>query len=623
MNIIFKTLHIEHFLSFGVVDIDLQQPGYTLVSGRNENPNDNAKSNGSGKSAIWDALSYCITGSTIRGTKDIVNIKEDGGCLVEAVFAVNNVDYKIVRTKEHKQLKTTCKLFINGEDKSGKGLRETQALIEEYLPDLTAQLIGSVIIFGQGLPNRFSNNTPSGRKEVLEKLSKSDFMIEDLRSKINSRITFLNGRSKEFSDNILRLSTQREMKEQEIRNAENKKAQLTNPEDLNRQKVQTEKLLEEARLVIQNDSQVLNDSQAKLDTLTLSYSQINKNMNNDLFRVQQEYKELRKPIEDAKQVTTAKIYSLNNEIKRIKNIKDICPTCGQKIPNITKPDTTQQEKELIELNNQLQEYNNRLLALTSSYDEKENKIKESYNNQTSTLQQECNKLSATISRLNHKLKTNRDEELRQKDLLNKINNEIQLYQMTLQNLTNVINEGNKFIEEINSKILYYNNEWEKLKIRLDIENKFMTIIKRDFRGVLLKNVIDYIEFKAKEYARQIFDNDRIGFSLEGNDIDITYDNKEYSSLSTGERQKVDLIVQFALRDMLCKYLDFDSNILVCDELFDGLDSIGCNKVVDLIANLTNITSIYIVSHRQDLSLPVDRNLTVVKDARGISSIQNM
>ena len=623
MNIIFKTLHIEHFLSFGVVDIDLQQPGYTLVSGRNENPNDNAKSNGSGKSAIWDALSYCITGSTIRGTKDIVNIKEDGGCLVEAVFAVNNVDYKIVRTKEHKQLKTTCKLFINGEDKSGKGLRETQALIEEYLPDLTAQLIGSVIIFGQGLPNRFSNNTPSGRKEVLEKLSKSDFMIEDLRSKINSRITFLNGRSKEFSDNILRLSTQREMKEQEIRNAENKKAQLTNPEDLNRQKVQTEELLEEARLVIQNDSQVLNDSQAKLDTLTLSYSQINKNMNNDLFRVQQEYKELRKPIEDAKQVTTAKIYSLNNEIKRIKNIKDICPTCGQKIPNITKPDTTQQEKESVELNNQLQEYNNRLLALTSSYDEKENKIKESYNNQTSTLQQECNNLSATISRLNHKLKTNRDEELRQKDLLNKINSEIQLYQMTLQNLTNVINEGNKFIEEINSKILYYNNEWEKLKIRLDIENKFMTIIKRDFRGVLLKNVIDYIEFKAKEYARQIFDNDRIGFSLEGNDIDITYDNKEYSSLSTGERQKVDLIVQFALRDMLCKYLDFDSNILVCDELFDGLDSIGCNKVVDLIANLTNITSIYIVSHRQDLSLPVDRNLTIVKDARGISSIQNM
>ena len=623
MNIIFKTLHIEHFLSFGVVDIDLQQPGYTLVSGRNENPNDNAKSNGSGKSAIWDALSYCITGSTIRGTKDIVNIKEDGGCLVEAVFAVNNVDYKIVRTKEHKQLKTTCKLFINGEDKSGKGLRETQALIEEYLPDLTAQLIGSVIIFGQGLPNRFSNNTPSGRKEVLEKLSKSDFMIEDLRSKINSRITFLNGRSKEFSDNILRLSTQREMKEQEIRNAENKKAQLTNPEDLNRQKVQTEKLLEEARLVIQNDSQVLNDSQAKLDTLTLSYSQINKNMNNDLFRVQQEYKELRKPIEDAKQVTTAKIYSLNNEIKRIKNIKDICPTCGQKIPNITKPDTTQQEKESIELNNQLQEYNNRLLALTSSCDEKENKIKESYNNQTSTLQQECNKLSATISRFNHKLKINRDEELRQKDLLNKINSEIQLYQMTLQNLTNVINEGNKFVEEINSKILYYNNEWEKLKIRLDIENKFMTIIKRDFRGVLLKNVIDYIEFKAKEYARQIFDNDRIGFSLEGNDIDITYDNKEYSSLSTGERQKVDLIVQFALRDMLCKYLDFDSNILVCDELFDGLDSIGCNKVVDLIANLTNITSIYIVSHRQDLSLPVDRNLTIVKDARGISSIQNM
>ena len=41
-------------------------------------------------------------------------------------------------------------------------------ILQEELPDLTSTLLTSVIIFGQGLPQRFSNNTPSGRKEILE-----------------------------------------------------------------------------------------------------------------------------------------------------------------------------------------------------------------------------------------------------------------------------------------------------------------------------------------------------------------------------------------------------------------------------------------------------------------------
>ena len=43
------------------------------------------------------------------------------------------------------------------------------------------------MILGQGMPNKFTNNTPSGRKELLEKLSKSDFMIEDIKNKLSAR----------------------------------------------------------------------------------------------------------------------------------------------------------------------------------------------------------------------------------------------------------------------------------------------------------------------------------------------------------------------------------------------------------------------------------------------------
>ena len=62
MNIQFNKVKIHHFLSFGDAEIDLRDRGYCLVSGVNRNPKDAAKSNGSGKSTIWSAISYALTG---------------------------------------------------------------------------------------------------------------------------------------------------------------------------------------------------------------------------------------------------------------------------------------------------------------------------------------------------------------------------------------------------------------------------------------------------------------------------------------------------------------------------------------------------------------------------------
>ena len=135
------------------------------------------------------------------------------------------------------------------------------------------------------------------------------------------------------------------------------------------------------------------------------------------------------------------------------------------------------------------------------------------------------------------------------------------------------------------------------------------------------SVIEYIEHRAKNYCKTIFDTDKIGFELDGNNIDITYCNKPYENLSGGEKQKVDLIVQFSIRDMLCSHLGFTSNILVLDEVFDGLDAIGCQKVLDVISSITDIRNIFIVTHRKDLSIPTDKEIVVVKSCNGISEIR--
>ena len=74
--------------------------------------------------------------------------------------------------------------------------------------------------------------------------------------------------------------------------------------------------------------------------------------------------------------------------------------------------------------------------------------------------------------------------------------------------------------------------------------------------------------------------------------------------------------------MLCKFLNFSSNIIVLDEIFDNLDAVGCQRVLNVIAKkLSDIDSIYIVTHHSDIDLPIDNEIVVIKNENGISEIK--
>ena len=208
MIISFKKVTAHNFLSLGDVELKLDNQGYTLISGINNNPTDNASSNGSGKSAMFSAISYALTGETLNGlTRNLVNINTNDGMYVALEFDVDNDHFKIIRSKDHKEYGTNLRITINNEDKSGKGIRDSEKLLAEYLPDLTSSLLASVIILGQGLPQQFSSNTPAGRKEILEKLTKSDFMIDDIKQRISQRKEALSNDLRKVEDKLLELVT--------------------------------------------------------------------------------------------------------------------------------------------------------------------------------------------------------------------------------------------------------------------------------------------------------------------------------------------------------------------------------------------------------------------------------
>lgn len=622
MNVVFNKIILHNFLSFGDAEIELNNRGYVFVQGVNENPNDNSLSNGAGKSSIWDAISYALTGVTIRGTKDVVNIHTDDGAFVALDMDVDGKNFKILRSKNHSKYKTNLLIYIDGKNVSGKGIRDSDALLQQYLPDLTASLLGSVIILGQGLPQRFTNNTPSGRKEVLEKLSKSDFMIEDLKNRIAKRKQQLSQKIREEEDKILSLQSEKTIYEKQLKSNQDLLNTMSPPEAYDSAIEELQTKLNNIEKSVQELEIEISGASSKQSDLLVNYNSIVSEQNAELQQVDIKYSSELKELNDAKSDNTSKGYALKQEITKIEAIKDVCPTCGQKLPNVSKPDTSKMREEMLLYANTVKELNVKISNVEEKVKAEKTTISLNFKVRQNALSTEMQNNKATVDRLN----TSMRDLLKEKTATSTRLVELKGYKEQYNNKKAIyeanIKDAEQKIKEIQEKLLY-NNTKEVLTEHSKIIDKFDTIIKRDFRGYLLSNVISFIDAKAKEYSQYIFETDKISFVLDGNNINISYDGKEYDNLSGGERQKVDIIIQLSIRDMLCKYLNFSSNILVLDEIVDFLDATGCDKIMNLInTRLNDINSIYFISHHTDLGFSYDSVLTVVKDVNGISSIKN-
>ena len=616
MNLNFKNLKIHNFMSFEDAFVDFTQKGYTSVVGINKYQIDNSASNGSGKSTIFEAISWCLTGETIRGSKEVKRIGSPDICVVELEFTVGTDNYIIRR-----ELPSKLFLFKNNENVGGKGIRDTSKILSELLPDLTSELLGSVIILGQGLPQKFSSNTPAGRKEVLEKLSKSDFMINDIKDRISKRKTVLLSQLRQLEDDLISKQTLLKTYKEDKYKAE------TDIENLPKIDVCIEKInvltndidsYKEKLSFLNKDLKITQSNyEFNLSELTKLSADIEKEKVNIHLKYDDDIESLTKIIT----TFSIKIDSLNKEIEKIRNIKDVCPTCGQKIPNVEKPSTKDKEAEIEAIKIEKNDANNKLSNLKdllqqeikTAQDEYDISVKE-ISNSISAEKEKCSKLSYDMDFISKSINSTETNLKFYSDMKSQ-------YDIKLESYRNIIDDRKNKITNLEPEILYINNNIDNLKNHIEVVNKFETCVKREFRGYLLSNIIQYINSQAKMYCIDIFDTDKIEFKLDGNNISISYNEKEYECLSGGEKQKVDLIVQFSLRDMLCRYLNFSSNILVLDEITDNLDSVGCQKVFNLISKkLYDVENIYIISQHSDLQFPIDYELLIEKSEDGISRI---
>lgn len=616
MTIIFKKVKLHNFMSFADTELDLNDMGNILVTGRNYCKLDNAYSNGSGKSSIFNAICFALTGETSQGVSSgVENIfTNPGDCWVELEFEADGDLFVIKRIKTPWH---NMKVYVNGEDVSGKGVRESTKVLMNYLPDLTSELISSAIILGQGLPYRFSNNNPAQRKEILEKLTKSDFMIQSIKDKLEMRQDTLRQNLRLKEDDLLSNTSQKSVYESRLSQIDNQLEEYSSEDDI-------EDAIIDLKSNMEYTTNLVSQYNINLTTLEKDLDELNKEKSELIFKENDKFnssiKTLKDEIDSLNAEHTDNVLSkkvLEKEIKKLDSITDVCPTCGQKIPDVNKPDTTEKKKELeawkLKCNEQkhkIEELENKRDRLTEEFKQNlDNKIKD-LDNLIADKKQDIDTVKTSIAEYNNNLI--------------KLTGDLYNYQNLKSNYDRLSVDKAEVIDKLDkldNESIELNTDIVSIKSHLNIVQQMVTIAKREFRGILLSNIIEFINKKVKQYSLSVFGTTELNFTLNENCIDITYHDKMYENLSGGEKQKIDIIIQLALRDILSKQLNIHTNLLICDEIYDNMDSISCQKITNLISTLTDISSIFIISHHaQDLEITYDSQLLVEKDENGISSI---
>ena len=657
----FKKISIKNFMSIGEAEVDLNTGGFTLINAVNNRVEDSAGSNGSGKSSIAESILWCLTGETIRGHKEVVNRYTEGDCEVKIEFDFKGQNWAVERSMSRSKEKSLL-VYKNSVLLESKGYRDSQEVLQKELPELTSKFINSVIVLGQGLPGRFTNNTPSGRKAVLEELTNADFMITQIKENIKFRAEVLSSKLRGVEDSLLRCNTRSEVVKNRVSSDSEKLAILN---EFNLQAHLDKKAEIESRVSSLVSDLELNESdliraldqsnsardlwkekEAKLESDLLAR---NSQLVNEVSEIKERYSKKLSESTISLKERMVKGSQLIKEVEeqiqhnRARVTGGVCRTCGQRLSGITEDEIVLAKKNIEVLEGKLSQYRDLYRQLQDSENTISINLKNEEAFEISKARDKAEKDSdhltkesaLSITKLKGDYDKLRDESSRLSLRRGKISEDLDLSKEALRAIVSKIEGHQKEVEDLEKELVELNKELATfagiresaeteiglLKSRIAVVKQMETFASRDFRGILLEGIISKMNDIVGNYSEIVYGNRLTSFYLSGNSIQIEFDGKEYESLSGGEQQKMNVILQLSLRDLIIELTGNTGSILFLDEIFDGLDSVGCEKMVDLVQKI-DLSSVFIISHRSEsLFIPYDHILTVVKESNGVAHIE--
>ena len=657
----FKKISIKNFMSIGEAEVDLNTGGFTLINAVNNRVEDSAGSNGSGKSSIAESILWCLAGETIRGHKEVVNRYTEGDCEVKIEFDFKGQNWAIERCMSRSKEKSLL-VYKNSVLLEAKGYRDSQEVLQKELPELTSKFVNSVIILGQGLPGRFTNNTPSGRKAVLEELTNADFMITQVKEGIKKRAESLASDLRHNEDCLLKCNTQTDMLNSSLCSSRSTLDSLM-AVNLDSYRVKKDEL---SSRVSELESELSSNEEDLVKALDLSNqfrdawkdceSKLEVELSSRSSQMASEQAEVKsiyaKKKTDETLVLKERILKGSQLIKETEELVQhnkakltggFCKTCGQKLSNVSEVELEEARRLVKDGEDKLNQYRNLYRQLVSSENDISVRISNEEADELSRVRKAADedymalnkKWMSEIGRLKAEHSKARDEASRlslrrgkisddlkmAKDALTSVTNKLESHLSEVSKVEKLIERYTEELSSLSDSRVAYESKISELKNRISVVKQMETFASRDFRGVLLEGIISKMDSIVGDYSEVVYGNRLTSFYLSGNSIQIEFDGKEYESLSGGEQQKINVILQLSLRDLIIELTGNTGSILFLDEIFDGLDSVGCEKMVDLVQKI-DLSSVFIISHRSEsLFIPYDHILTVVKESNGVAHVE--
>ena len=549
--IIFKKLKYKNFLSTGntFTVIDLARSQSTLVVG----------ANGSGKSTMLDAMSFALFGRPHRNINkpQLVNTINNKECIVEIEFSIGKANFRVMRGIKPNLFEIWKDDTMLNQSSHSK---EYQKILEQNIVKLNHKSFHQIVVLGSSSFIPFMQLPAQHRRDVIEDLLDIN-IFSQMNKIVRDRNTVLREQLKDLTYNLDFTKEKIELQRKYIReigalNDQNAKNITKKIDEQHKQitDMQKDNFIRGERIAgIQSD---LDDNLSKSHNKKTSLSQYQMHFKHKIETV----------------VKDSKFYEDN----------EVCPTCTQDISDTVREAKLTDSKEQAKV---LQE------AVEKSKEEM-GKINDSID-KLNVLAQEVRDNSTEI------LANNKSIDMLQKQIstyeedMAKLSGKESDQAQANGDLTALLENKESYVEEklvLNETYAYNNVMYEMLR-----DTGIKTKVIKEYLPVINKLVNQYLQ------TLDFFVHFNLDESFQETIRSRHRDSFTYDSFSEGEKQRIDLSLLFAWRQIAKMKNSVATNLLVLDETFDSsLDHDGVENLMKILDTLDTDTNVFVISHKGEI-----------------------
>lgn len=579
------------------------QDGMTLVQGiNNDFP---GQKNGSGKTSLWSALTYALFGqlqTKIKNENIVSRFADPKEMRLVLWLDVDDRSYKIARGISKKA--TTLTLTEIQSDRSEKditksSIAETQDTIEKDILRCDISIFLRTILLTADQNYNFYLLKKADKKEFVEKLFDISVFEEmwklihrdilDLGKDILSKQSFLLGLGKSVDDYSMRAETYKTEHETKLKLlAESVKNAESELEKQKKVEVKTSDLA----------TKKLEDALEKLDEKKAEASQKERELDQKISKCDLGIHKLMNTRETAEKTIA----------KHAEVLKKLCDDCKMVFKSYYSLDACL--KDIEEAKDKI-----------SKLEEAKNKLQEDKKSAAAQRSEDESK----IQKIRLKIRELNAEALEARSALARLESKAESARKNLAQAEKEQNPWLDMLKEAKSKIQEKTEELDSLGAKhKKLELAESIVSQETLRKFVIKDLVVLLNNKIKTYLTKLGAGFYVVF-----DEDMEYEfvtptgRCEWGNFSAGERMKTMVATSFAFRDFMSARNGLSSNILVLDEYFDSaIDDMTVESVLNMLRDLseTNGQSIYVITHRKEVTPDMFSHLMIVEKTDGISHI---